>query len=86
MHGIPRAITLGELMGKQKRGNMENQAESTEDAADTLAAYEAHLHAERERWKKAQPQKIVGCMWFEPLTEQDRAERAQQIAAGILPF
>jgi len=64
---------------------MSNQAESTEDAADTLAAYEAHLHAERERWVRAQPQKIVG-MWKFELSETERIERERQIAAGTIPF
>ena len=60
-----------------------------QDAAEALAANE-----QRQKWRadakadaeRAKPYNIVGRVWFEPLTEQDRAERAQQIAAGELPF
>jgi hypothetical protein len=59
-----------------------------QDAADTLHAYEAQQRfrqSERERWARAQPPKIVG-YWAPTITEQERQEREQQIAAGVIPF
>jgi len=53
-----------------------------QDAADSLSAYQ---QAERARWARAQPPKIVGT-WAPKITEQERIEREQQIDAGLLPF
>ena len=61
----------------------------SQDAADTLAAHDlrqkfrAYVLA---RWAKANPPPVNGCVWFPPPKEQELAERAQQIAAGELPF
>lgn len=41
--------------------------------------------AERIRWKKAQPVEIKGGFTID-LTDQDRKEIQQQIAAGLIPF
>ena len=55
-----------------------------QDAADALRAYEFQ-QAERARWARAQPQKIVRT-WAPELSAQDFWEREQQIKAGTLPF
>lgn len=58
-----------------------------QDAAESMAWHEkqAFKQSERARWARAQPAKIVGT-WAPTITEQERREREQQIAAGILPF
>ena len=62
----------------------------SQDAADSLAAYEQQQQAWRARakadWARAQAPVIVGRIVFPPLTEQERMEREQQIEAGALPF
>lgn len=60
----------------------------SQDAADALQGFEdraAFREAERARWARAQPAKIVGT-WKPQMTEQERMEREQQIDAGLLPF
>lgn len=55
-----------------------------QDAYDSLKWHE-HQAVERARWARAQPAKIVGT-WAPTITEQERREREQQIAAGLIPF
>ena len=54
-------------------------------AAAHVARREAFRAAERERWARAQPPRIVGT-WAPTITEQERQEREAQIQAGVLPF
>jgi hypothetical protein len=61
----------------------------SQDAADTLHAYEAQQafrERERARWARAQPPKIVGRVVFPELTQQEHIEREQQINEGLIPF
>jgi hypothetical protein len=59
-----------------------------QDAADALQAHEdrrAFRDAERARWERAQPQKIVGT-WAPVMTEQQKQERQQYSQKFSLPF
>lgn len=48
------------------------------------------LDQERLDYLKArhveQSKLITGCVYFAPLTEKEKQERDEQIAAGLLPF
>lgn len=48
-----------------------------QDAADALEAYEFQ-RAERARWARAQPEKIVGT-WAPTMSEQEKKEHEQYV-------
>jgi ATP-dependent helicase/DNAse subunit B len=59
-----------------------------QDAADTLQAHEDHRafrDAERARWARAQPPKIVRT-WSPVMTEQQKQEHQQYIEQHRCPF
>jgi len=55
-----------------------------QDAADSLAAYEFQ-QAERDRWARAQAQKVVS-VWRPTISDKERAELSAMVAEGLLPF
>lgn len=59
-----------------------------QDAADALEAYEQQQEWRRrasDDWQRSQ-QPTPTQVWTPTITEQERAEREQQIKAGSLPF
>lgn len=58
-----------------------------QDAAEVMAWHEkqAFKQSVRARWDKAKP-KPYASVWAPTITEQERVEREQQIAAGLIPF
>ena len=59
-----------------------NRAE--QDAADTLYGYEFQ-QAERARWARAQPQKIVS-VWSPRMTDEQRKQHEIDVITFNLPF
>lgn len=55
-----------------------------QDAADALEAYEFQ-QAERERWARAQPAKIVGT-WVPTMSEKERQEHEEYVKQHLCPF
>jgi hypothetical protein len=55
----------------------------TKGAADALQQYDEA--GRRTRWPPLKSEPLTN-IWAPTLTEQERAEREQQIAAGIIPF
>lgn len=57
-----------------------------QDAADTLRAYEERQARHKQGYGPIKSPPLSGKCWAPELTEHERAERQQQIAAGLLPF